>query len=331
MGLFSPTMRSPPSSGSPEKSKWEKKTSLTGKLKRGLSIKERRGRPRELPVEIKTTETRVSVPESITQQAHKVLVTCNESFASLPVSSTMKMRDVIAAAANVLSEPVDVRESIVLEAFTRLGLERPIRMYELARDVMKTWDVDSQNGFAIIPHPSESSPREAEKRGAKGGLEVLDAPRKSPGDVVFNMYHCNQSGKWNKRYITLRSDGQVLLSKKENFKETINICHMSDFDIYSLNRRQMSQFKAVKKYCYAVKSQQKQTMFLSTDDYVHYFSTNDSEVADDFYNAVQSWRSWYLVTVVGDKRRNNNGAAGSALASPLKSDSESMPSPKGQA
>ncbi|KAJ6155835.1 hypothetical protein N7470_006401 [Penicillium chermesinum] len=40
-------------------------------------------------------------------------------------------------------------------------------------------------------------------------------------------------------------------------------------------------------------------MFLSTDNFVHFFSTSDRAVADEWHHAVQQWRSWYLINELG--------------------------------
>ncbi|KAI5300876.1 hypothetical protein KEM56_002131, partial [Ascosphaera pollenicola] len=183
----------------------------------------------------------------------QVLITYNDAFAQLPVTPSTRARDALGAASGLLNEPIDPRNSIILETWPHLGLERPLRMYERIRAVMNSWDDDSQNGLSIISHPSENAMAEAEKKGSQGGLEIIDAPRKQPGSLTFQLYHSNQSEKWHKRYVTLRPDGQVLLSKKEHSKEMTTVCHMSDFDIYCLRRRQTSKLKPTKKYCYAIK------------------------------------------------------------------------------
>jgi hypothetical protein len=105
--------------------------------------------------------------------------------------------------------------------------------------------------------------------------------------------------------VTLHSDGQVVVSKKSG-QELTNICHLSDFDIYSPTRRQLSKkIKPPKKICFAVKSQQKSSMFLSTENFAHFFSTNDEGLAQNWYDAVHKWRSWYLVHVLGEGKQDN--------------------------
>lgn len=84
-------------------------------------------------------------------------------------------------------------------------------------------------------------------------------------------------------------------------KDVANICHLSDFDIYTPTPQQLRKhLKPPKKYCHAIKSQQKTTMFLSTENFVHFFCTDEERMAEQWYNAVQEWRSWYLVNKMGE-------------------------------
>jgi hypothetical protein len=94
-----------------------------------------------------------------------------------------------------------------------------------------------------------------------------------------------------------------------------SICHMSDFDIYIPTQRQLSKrIKPPKKWCFAVKSQQKSAIFLSTANFVHFFATNDKKLAAAWYSAVQGWRSWYLVNVMGKGHSKSDKTDANATA-----------------
>lgn len=139
-----------------------------------------------------------------------------------------------------------------------------------------------------------------------------------PGFVFMSMYHSQKPGRWNKRFITLVEEtGQMVASKKadesrlaflasetsnhsgsnnNNNSDFQNLCHLSDYDIYTPTDAQMRKnLRPPKTYCFAVKSQQRTTVFLNTDNYVHFFSTDDVVQARMFYDRVFAWRSWYLV------------------------------------
>ena len=219
----------------------------------------------------------------------RVLVKCREQSIYLPVIPSTTAVDIMCSAANVLSENIDTKSSMVMESFKQLGLERPLRHYEHVRDILNSWDRDDQNHLSIVPLPTGTNDDE---------LNISKVPTTQPSDISVQIYHSQRPGTWDKRYITLRADGQMLLAKHQG-GETKNICHMSDFDIYIPTDRQKKKLKPPRKMCFAVKSQQKSAMFLSTANFVHFFSTKDQSIGGPWYKAVQAWRSWYLVHTMG--------------------------------
>jgi len=209
----------------------------------------------------------------------------------LPITPSTTPVDVIRAAARQMSAPIDEKSTVLLESFKQIGLERPLRKYEHIRDVLNSWDNDAQNKLVIIPSPSG---------GKDDDLDVRHVLKGQPGETTVHLYHSQKPGSWDKRWITLRSDGQVVVAKRQG-AETTNICHLSDFDIYIPTPRYASKkIKPPKKVCFAVKSQQKSTMFMTTENFVHFFCTSDRSLGTAWYTAVQEWRSWYLVHVMGE-------------------------------
>ena len=244
----------------------------------------------------------------------RVKVKYDQSVTWLSVTPSTTPLDIMRSAAAHLAEPIDVDGTVVVESFKQLGLERPLRRYEHVRDVLNSWDSDTQN--ALIIEPSRTG----------GGEDLLDlhsVSRSQPGDTSVYLHYSQRPGHWDKRWVTLRSDGQMLVSKREG-GETANICHISDFDIYSPTARQLAKrIRPPRKICFAIKSQQKSSMFLSTANFVHFFSTSDKTLAASWYKAVLQWRSWYLVNVMGE---GNNGTRGSREV-PTKLVSEEVPDP----
>lgn len=198
--------------------------------------------------------------------------------------------DLIQAVAEKVAIPIHQDSVVVLESFKQLGLERPLRKYEHVRDVLNSWDDDAQNTLTIEPSATG---------GHDDDLNLKNVPRKQPHDSSFYLHHSQRPGHWEKRVVTLRSDGQILVAKSSG-SESSNICHLSDFDIYIPTARQIAKkIKPPKRVCFAVKSQQKSNMFMSTINFVHFFCSNDKELAKSLYTAVQQWRSWYLVNKMG--------------------------------
>ncbi|KAK3499543.1 uncharacterized protein B0T23DRAFT_434759 [Neurospora hispaniola] len=225
----------------------------------------------------------------------RVTVRCKGVTVDLKVEVDTTTVDILLAYADKTGLPVNVNSSMVIEAYTPLGLERRLRRYERIRDVLNTWDQDMQNVLII----------QTENDRSDENLDLASVPReqKIPTGFVLPLQQSHRPGKWTKRYITLLENGQLVSSKKPHpklsDKDVLSICHLSDFDIYMPTEAQKrKELRPPKKYCYAIKSQQKATIFLSADNFVHYFSTEDAAVARQFSARVQAWRSWYLVNKV---------------------------------
>lgn len=230
----------------------------------------------------------------------RVIVQYSDTSIQLSVKPSTRVQDLLRSASQNISNDIDPGKSILIESFYQVGLERPLRRYERVRDVMNSWTHDEDTRLIVIP-PSSID--------ALAQLDAQQVPSEKPAECTVYLYHSQRPGKWDKRYVTLRMDGQIVVSKKENSKSHTNICHLSDFDIYSPSARALAkEIKPPKKLCFAIKSQQKSSMFLSTENFIHFFSTNERTIADQWYRAVQAWRSWYLV--------NKMGAAEEAEADP---------------
>ncbi|KAK5662775.1 hypothetical protein OQA88_6183 [Cercophora sp. LCS_1] len=222
----------------------------------------------------------------------RVTVRCKGLTLDLVVSVETAAVDILIACSDQAPQPINVSTSILVETYSRLGLERRIRRYERIRDVMNSWDSDSQNILLVSTDAANGDPE----------LELAGVPHtdKPPAGFVLPIYHSHKHGKWSKRYVTLLENGQLVSSKKPepapSDKDVVSLCHLSDFDIYMPTESQKRKtLKPPKKHCFGIKSQQKMAVFLNNDNYIHYFSTEDNEVANDFRSRVQHWRSWYLV------------------------------------
>ena len=219
-----------------------------------------------------------------------VMVQYGDSSAKLPVTPTTSVEDLLKVAARRISRQIDPTTSILMESFHQIQLERPLRRYERVRDVMNSWAVDTDGALLVVPTSSLDT---------AAPLEASSVSSDQPPETTVYCYYSHRPRKWDKRFVTLHSDGHVTVSKKEHSKDSTSVCHLTDFDIYIPSPRYAAkEIKPPKKICFAIKSQQKSSMFLSTDSFVHFFCTNDRAVGDKWYRAVQSWRSWYLVKKV---------------------------------
>lgn len=219
----------------------------------------------------------------------------DQSLISVPISPATTPYDIVRAANVQLPQDISPDDHVLLESYTPLGLERPLRKYEHVRDLLNSWDSDAQNTLVLVPSFVESMDVNLNLEG------VLKQP---PEDASVQMYHSQRPGQWDKKWINLRADGQISVAKNG---VSSNICHLSDFDIYMPTKTQLSKYiRPPKKFCFAIKSQQKSSIFLSNQNFVHLFSTNDKTLATHFYSSVQIWRSWYLVHVMGQRAENSS-------------------------
>jgi hypothetical protein len=215
------------------------------------------------------------------------------SSINLPITPESTPVNILYSSANLMTHRINPATSIVIESFLPLGLERRLRRYERVRDVMNSWDRDSQNSLLVLPCDLPENDKD---------LDIDSVPRTEYAPLGFNfhLYHSQRPGKWQKRYITLLENGQMFAAKKPEAnpvdKDTQTLCHLSDFDIYSPTETQMRKhLKPPKKFCYAIKSQQKSAVFINGENFVHFFCTEDVTLAHRFHEMVHAWRSWYLV------------------------------------
>ncbi|KXT01463.1 hypothetical protein AC578_9527 [Pseudocercospora eumusae] len=221
-----------------------------------------------------------------------VIVECGTSNRLFAVEQDTTCTDILKSAATVMSERIDVRSAILLEYFRSVGIQRPLRRYEKIRNVLNSWDDDRHNRLIIIDPGTGSVEPE---------LTLAGVPRIPPSGKSWWLWYSQKVGKWHKRYVTILEDGQVLHMKGPGgARDAQRICHMNDFDIYTPSvEKQKKKIKPPKKMCYAIKSQQRTSFFEDTSDFVHFFSTSDRAVGEDFLATIQAMRSWWLVHKLG--------------------------------
>lgn len=155
---------------------------------------------------------------------------------------------------------------------------------------MNSWEGDTKNKLILISSLSGGE-----------GLNLADAPIEPPPESYAWLSYMAKPGKWSKRWIMMR-DGAISWAKKDTKKdkEFQHLCHLSDFDIYDPTPTTASNvLKCPKRYCFAVKSQQKASLFQNTSDWVHYFATNDKNIYTTWLNLLRGWRAYYLVQIKG--------------------------------
>ncbi|KAI6904134.1 hypothetical protein KC318_g6343 [Hortaea werneckii] len=235
------------------------------------------------------------IPESAVNASDRhVTVRFDGHERSFPVTPLTTPVDIIKSAATVFSSPMNVKSVVLLEYFRTVGVQRPLRRYERIRDVLNSWDNDRENSLLLVDPGTGTSEVE---------LSLAGVPSAKPEEQQsWSLTYSQKPGKWEKRYIVLHPSGQLTQQKDPDKPQSQeNIAHLSDFDIYTPTQTKLKKaIKPPKRYCFAVKSQQKSMMFESDLNFVHFFCTGDQATSDAFYSALQEWRSWYLVNVMGE-------------------------------
>ncbi|CAK5284056.1 unnamed protein product [Mycena citricolor] len=149
---------------------------------------------------------------------------------------------------------------MVWEVAQDFGMERPIRSFELLSEVQASWNKDKMvNMFVIRLTPLAPI------------LSRSNLPTGCPAMSGYVEWEAKR-GKWSKRFLRLR-EHSLWLSKRENGKDEICLCSLSNFDAYNVTRLQ----KAPKPFVFAVKSTDNLSLFENTADYLHVFSCNPSD------------------------------------------------------
>jgi hypothetical protein len=230
---------------------------------------------------------------AVNANERRVMVECGRSSLRFPVTPETTPLQLIRSASNCMAEDFDPRAAFILEVYSKANVQRPLRMYEHVRDVINSWDSDEQHSLVITPSTQDGD----------NELYAAFAPKKQPEGGQWVMYYSNKPGKWDKRVITLKPEGELCYDKS-NGKDTIRICHLSDFDVYAIMPKRMKKVSPKKKYCWAIKSQQKSSMFMDMSSYIHLFACGEQQTANSFYHTIQEWRSWYLVDIMGEGQKS---------------------------
>ncbi|KAF2673783.1 hypothetical protein BT63DRAFT_421913 [Microthyrium microscopicum] len=237
----------------------------------------------------------------------------------LPIKPTTTPLQLIRSCVTFFDVNIDPRNSLLMENFSKCGIQRTLRMYEHVRNILNSWDSDDQHTFTLEPYDSTQDNK----------LYATWAPKSKPSGGSWSIYFSQKRGKWDKRFITMTAEGQLTSSKNESGKDTMSICHLSDFEIYALSREgEKKKIKPSKKYCYAIKSNQKSSMFLGDTGFIHLFCSNEKAIMQNFYDTIYRWRCWYLVNVMGEdgstpKKMMENPSA--STSAPMLASSQSNP------
>ncbi|RPB03908.1 hypothetical protein L873DRAFT_1760460 [Choiromyces venosus 120613-1] len=176
------------------------------------------------------------------------------------------------------------KQRIVVESWPIFGLQRQVRYFEKLSDVHQTWEIETKCHFRVEKNVwGQTSER----------LENYAVEEPSSGIAQFH-YYVQADKKWSKRWIKL-DGGAVKISKKDkprdkDFTQTINL---DSFDIYSFVSAfsPENKLKCPTKYCFALKSQHKMSLFGKDSVYCHYFSAESPAQLSQWFTMIRDSKS----------------------------------------
>lgn len=239
------------------------------------------------------------------RQPHKVFILSRQRFAVVEVPVSARARDLALEVVERERLPMDDSKGgwVVFDCSSELGIERPLREYEIITEVVNVRGHPKTDYFLI--KRTELSPY----------LSMRSVPSSSPALAGF-VYVQDRKKKWNKRWLELRDHG-LYHAKNEKGKDEMSICQISSFDVYLVDS---SAVKMPKANGFALRSQNPITMFEKPDqDYIHYFCLTDPAAHRDWVRATLNARSYMLrqekaVLFQADSSSNDQGPASSGTA-----------------
>uniref|UniRef100_V5ES07 PH domain-containing protein n=1 Tax=Kalmanozyma brasiliensis (strain GHG001) TaxID=1365824 RepID=V5ES07_KALBG len=220
------------------------------------------------------------VTSIVPRQPHKVFILSRQRFTVVEVPVSARARDLALEVIERERLPMDDSKGgwVVFDCSAQLGIERPLREYEMITDVVNV-RAHPKTDFLLIKR-TELSPY----------LSLRSVPSSSPALAGW-VYVQDRKKKWNKRWLELRDHG-LYHAKNEKGKDEMSICQISTFDVYLVDS---SAVKMPKANGFALRSQDPITMFEKPDqDYVHYFSLTDPAAHRDWVRAILNARTYIL-------------------------------------
>ncbi|CAG8528053.1 9982_t:CDS:2 [Paraglomus brasilianum] len=200
-------------------------------------------------------------------------------FKTLALTSKMNALSVLKYLKRKQAVP-DSDEWTLFELVNDLGLERPLRDWEIVTNVINTWDPARTTNALVCKTYAYRHTLTVE--GMNNGVPPL-----------FGWLHLKlKKNKWEKRYVYLR-DGAIYHAKDSKGVNETFLCTIASFDVYTLTKPLK---RAPTKFAFALKSQDKITMFESPDqDYVHFLCAERLEKMKDWVLSIRNAKAQLLL------------------------------------
>lgn len=230
---------------------------------------------------ISSRAKRVMMPPLLAMVQHRIFLLNKQRFGIAEVAMNAKVRDVVDSIMEREPMPTDSRAGgwVLYDVCADLGIERPMREYELISEVIALRS-NAQSDYFVMKK-TELAPY----------LSLKNIPNSSAAVAGWIYYQDNHRNKWNKRWLELR-ENCLYIAKTEKGKDESLLCSLSSFDLYLTDS---NRFKAPKLHSFALRSQDSINMFESPEvDYAHYFATSDAGAARHWITAILNARTFVL-------------------------------------
>jgi len=228
---------------------------------------------------------------------HRVFIDSHLRHITVAVSATTVVREVVegARAQGLLSSGSDAQGGFALWEICRaLGVERPLREFEVVADVVKSWDGEAN---ILIIKRSFLWPVLA------SSLRAQPAPSKS-GWVQVEL----RPGKWAKKWLELR-DASLTAAKGESGKDRTQLVPLASFDAFAVAPHTVQALKPPKPFVIALKSRLPRSHFEKEQEYCIFIGLRDEQEHDAWLKAITEARNPVM-------RERETAVLGAAATSP---------------
>ncbi|KNC98828.1 uncharacterized protein SPPG_05804 [Spizellomyces punctatus DAOM BR117] len=164
----------------------------------------------------------------------------------------------------------------LFELCNDLGIERPLRDWEIVTDVISAWDAGTSINAIVMK---------------KYGYRDTVSPKAVAGKYprVQGWMHMEvKPGKWQRKFFVLR-EASIYYYKDANQSGSESLfCGLGNYDVYTLSQRRK---KTPTQFCFALRSTNSISYFENKKDYVRYLCVEKQERLYDWVLAIRLARS----------------------------------------
>ncbi|KAJ3105308.1 hypothetical protein HDU97_008205 [Phlyctochytrium planicorne] len=159
----------------------------------------------------------------------------------------------------------------LFELANDLGIERPLREWEIVTDVISAWDTNASVNAILLKKYSYRSTIVAKS--------IVGRFPKVQGYVYLEV----RSKKWQKKFFVLK-EGGIYYYKESNLGGETLLCRLSGFDVYTLSREKR---RTPTNFCFALRSTSNISIFENKVDYVHFLCVDRQDRLYDWVLAIR--------------------------------------------